>query len=622
MAVHHRPTSDPAASLWHVRYTSGASVSPDGFSFAHLVDDGGYPRAVQRSLTGQHGLWVRWVRLAVPGPVVKVRHSPDGQWLACEVAIDAGARHAVCLVRNDPQDPDTWQLGDPGDVHLTLNGWGGSLVAVTHTAEDGTNEPRLIDPVTLEQRPLTRALLTTLVDSWAGHCLIRVGPRGYQRLEMLRPDGSREPLLPEDHGATTMTGFFADPARARQAGLDTDPAGQDPERLRVLACTDTHGDRQRLVEVVVGPDGVGDHRVLAEREGQDLDEFVVSLDAGTVALLWNRQGVSELQIMSLDGQGADRHLPLPGLVARELSLSGDGSLLGVTVEGPGMPPSVQLVDTRTGRWGPVEPALLAIDRAYAPTRLEFEASDGLTLSGWLHRPADADGPGPTVLYFHGGPEAEERPGFSYLFPPLVDAGFTVFAANVRGSTGAGRAFSHADERELRPRGIEDVADCVRFLVGAGIADPSRIGVSGRSYGGYLTMVALTWFPRLFAGGVAICGMSDLRTFYRDTEPWIAQAAVPKYGDPATDTDLLTALSPITRIDALRTPILLAHGENDTNVPVTESTRFFAAAKERRVRSELLLFDDEGHEIVTQENHAALAAAMIRWFGLTLNGVRR
>ena len=113
---------------------------------------------------------------------------------------------------------------------------------------------------------------------------------------------------------------------------------------------------------------------------------------------------------------------------------------------------------------------------------------------------------------------------------------------------------------------------MKHLVDAGIADPARIGCMGRSYGGYLTLAALTTYPDLFAVGIDVCGMSNFATFYRHTEPWIAAAAVGKYGDPVADAELLRDLSPITRIDRLRAPLLIVHGENDSNVPVDRGRR--------------------------------------------------
>ena len=225
-----------------------------------------------------------------------------------------------------------------------------------------------------------------------------------------------------------------------------------------------------------------------------------------------------------------------------------------------------------------------------------------------------------MIYLHGGPEGQSRPDYSEIFPELVNDGITVLAPNVRGSGGFGRTFGHADDKENRFAAIDDVADCVRFLVDNELADPRRIACAGWSYGGYLTMAAMTFHPALFAAGITICGMSDLTTFYRNTEQWIADAAYTKYGHPVSDRELLERLSPLRRVDALTAPLLVVHGANDTNVPVGESEQIVDALRAAGRDVRYLLFSDDGHEIAKRENRATLAAAMREWlnraFGVT------
>ena len=188
----------------------------------------------------------------------------------------------------------------------------------------------------------------------------------------------------------------------------------------------------------------------------------------------------------------------------------------------------------------------------------------------------------------------------------------MFAPNVRGSSGYGRLFSHADDRYGRYAGIDDAADCAAHVCSSGVADPDRLYVSGRSYGGYLTLAALTFHPEVFAAGIAICGMSDLESFFRNTEPWIAVAAYTKYGHPESDRELLRDLSPIHRIDDITAPLLVVHGAHDTNVPVSESQQMVDELRARGGIAELLMFDDEGHEIVKRHNQQRLTEAVAQW----------
>ncbi|WP_324278134.1 alpha/beta hydrolase family protein [Blastococcus brunescens] len=229
------------------------------------------------------------------------------------------------------------------------------------------------------------------------------------------------------------------------------------------------------------------------------------------------------------------------------------------------------------------------------------------------RAPGAQGPNRTVVSFHGGPEGQERPDWSPLAQSLVAAGFTVFAPNVRGSGGFGRAFLTADDGPARAASFDDVRTTVDELVTAGIAEPARIGAHGWSYGGYLTLVALTRWPDLFAAGVTGAGMSDLRTFFAGTEPWMAAASVTEYGDPVVDRDLLTALSPITALERLTSPVLFVHGDRDTNVPAAESVQAHQALQALGAPSDLLLLAGEGHTIVGRDHLVELSERVAAWF---------
>lgn len=610
-----------------VRAIYGASLSPDATAFAHLVDDGGYPRAVQRFLRGWRASSSRDVELPVDGPVTRVMHSADGHWLACEVAPDGASRTQIWVVTTDPDDRDARRIDALGseadDVTAELIGWDGTQVAAIITGQDGVGESCLIDPATGNRIVLDRRSAGRLVDSWAGVSLVRVGPRGYRELLMLR--GLTEiSLLPYDPGSVTDMGIILDDHTPRR--LRSGPEGEmstlyQPAStyglnstegyVRALIRSDNGTDHARLLEVTVTEEGVTYH-VVAEKPGYELDEFVISDDLSTVAILWNINGCSELQILQYADYTLSQAIPLPGLVAGELSISAGGSMVALTVESPWQPRTVELVDTRTLEWEPVDRAPMSGPLAAAPTLETITARDGLTITGWRYSPPPGVADIGALIYLHGGPEGQSRPGYSEVFPQLLNAGITVLTPNVRGSGGFGRSFMHADDRERRFAAIDDVADCARYLVDNGLATAGCIAVGGWSYGGYLTLAALTFHPELFAAGVSICGMSDLSTFYRNTEAWIAAAAYPKYGHPISDRDLLDQLSPLLRVDALTAPLLLVHGGNDTNVPVGESVQMAEALRERGRTVRYLVFDDDGHEIAKRENRAALADAVCDW----------
>ncbi len=609
-----------------VRRVYGASMSPDATAFAHLVDDGGYPRAVQRFLRGWRASSFRDVELPVEGPVTRVLHSADGYWLACQVAPEGGTRSQIWVVTTDPDDRDARRIDYwPTEVEGTaeLIGWDGTLVAAILTGEDGVGSSCLIDPSGGVTTVLDRRSGGRLVDAWAGASLVRVGPRGYRDLIMLR--GLTETaLLPFDPGSTTDTGIILDdhsPRRLR-AGPEGDilelyqPAKEyglnsTEGYVRALVRSENGAEHARLIEVTATANGVS-YQVLAEREGYELDEFTVSDDLSTVAILWNIHGVSELQILEYPDKTLHEPIPLPGLVASELSISAGGAMLALTVEGPSKPPTVELVDPRTSEWEPVDREPSSGPVANDPTLERVTARDGLQFTGWLFQPPEGVETIGAMLFLHGGPEGQGRPGYNEFFPALLEAGICVFLPNVRGSGGFGRTFMHADDRERRFGAIDDVADAVRFLVDGGHAPVGRVACCGWSYGGYLTQAALAFHPEQFAAGISICGMSDLNNWYRNTEQWIAAAAYPKYGHPISDRDLLEQLSPLPRARKVTAPLLLVHGRNDTNVPPSESEQMYEALRALGRRAELLLFDDDGHEIDKRENRAVLLEVMTAW----------
>ncbi|MGC5256184.1 alpha/beta hydrolase family protein [Gordonia sp. DT218] len=622
---------------WH---TYGASVSPDGKAFAYIVDDGtGYPRAAQRSLSIAGVGELRWVSLRSTGPVRKIVHSTDSKWLAVEIAPSGGEHHQVWVVTTDPDDDTAHRIGatrPDGDTPgrpaagagrtfgtVSLVGWDTDWVLITATEPDGTAHSLRVHPGTSATMTLDVRVGGALIDSWKGATLIRVGPRGYRDMLLLRRrlDTASDsvvmtPLLPNDPGAVTDVGYILDQGFHHPSLVFTGPpqdAERDLDSVQAIVVSDFDSKYPRLLGVEVGRHGVR-FRVLAQRPDAGLDEFTVSNDQSTVAMLWNVGGRSELQILTLPDQTLHDPIDLPGEVATELSISAAGTLVAVTVSSPQHSPLVHLILTGTGEVIPIRDDVVAGEgpsTGLVPEVLELSARDGMPLSGLLFR-AQREGPGPTVLYFHGGPEAQTRPDYNFLFGPLVDAGITVFAPNVRGSSGYGRLFSHADDRYGRYAGIDDAADCAEHLVARAIADPGALYCSGRSYGGYLTLACLTFHPDTFAAGIAICGMSDLESFFRNTEPWIAVAAYTKYGHPESDRELLADLSPVHRIADVRAPLLVVHGAHDTNVPVSESRQMVDELRARGAVAEMLMFDDEGHEIVKRHNQQRLTEAVAGW----------
>lgn len=601
-----------------MRHTYGSSLAPDGTAIAYLVRDRGYPKAVQVQLTADGLGPERIVDLPVDGPVTRVLHSPDARWIACEVSPRGTERLETWLVSTDPTVPGATRLQLSGDAKTVLVEWDRDKLAMDAITADGITEARLVDPDTGDYTVLDRRTDSLLVSAEAGHALMRVGPRGSRELLLVNPDGTWRPLLPPEPGAMTDAGTIL-----RNHGTDTETRTGGP--VTVVLATDHGSQRRRVMRVTVDGDRVEATELLGTPDS-DVDEFVISEDLSTAAVLWNVNGVSALELLTLGEEQqvlVRRAVELPGMVASDMTITDDGELLSLTVEGPNLPPTVEILRTSTGKIEPLDPERTRriAERSqenYIPELVHYVARDGLELSGWLYhgvgKHGDGEhgdgGPRPVYIHLHGGPELQSRPVNHDILTALVDSGVTVFTPNIRGSSGAGRSFLHADDRYGRFAAMDDVADTARFLVDSGIGDPGRMVLGGRSYGGFLSLLVAARYPGLFRGIVDACGMTSFDTYYRSTEPWLASAAYPKYGYPFHDAELLREVSPLQRAKDISDPVLFLHGEWDTNVPESESLQMRDALGARGVATRFLRVPGEGHKFVRPKSRRLIAAGVL------------
>ncbi len=347
----------------------------------------------------------------------------------------------------------------------------------------------------------------------------------------------------------------------------------------------------------------------------------------------NQDGYRRLH--ALDARtGADVPLPRHPTLghADNVTLAGlsrDGQTMQVAFDGARLVPTVASYSWRTKRWTTwTLPSTPGVDpRTFAPVTLEhYPARDGTSIPMFVRRPAHCPMPGdatvddarptcPVVVQFHGGPEIQALPGFAPLAQAYVDAGFIYVEPNVRGSDGYGKAWLHADDGARRLDVVTDIEDCARYLrtawAHAGVAP--RLGVYGRSYGGYSSMYAMTAFAGAYDVGVAEVGISNLETFLANTAPYRRALRISEYGDPTRDRDALVALSPITHAAKLAAPMLLLQGVNDPRVPVGEAIQFYDVIKARGLPGGLILFPDEGHGTSKRANQVLALGNTLAFF---------
>jgi dipeptidyl aminopeptidase/acylaminoacyl peptidase len=262
----------------------------------------------------------------------------------------------------------------------------------------------------------------------------------------------------------------------------------------------------------------------------------------------------------------------------------------------------------------------------------IKSRDGLNLVSYLSLPLGSDpnnygrpaSPLPLVLNVHGGPWARDSWGYDPYHQWLTNRGYAVLSVNFRGSTGFGKDFINAGDHEWAGKTQDDLVDAVQWAISERIADPQKVAIMGGSYGGYATLVGLTFTPDLFACGVDIVGPSSLLTLLESIPPYwkpILDMFAARVGDPRTEEGrkFLQERSPLPRVDQIRRPLLIGQGANDPRVKQAESDRIVAAMQEKKIPVTYVLFSDEGHGFARPENNMAFNAVTEAFLATQLGG---
>ena len=577
------------------------SLSPDGKRLAFVSN-----------LTGNPQVWVvetagGFPRLvtALDDQVTGVSWSPDGEWLAFSLAPGGGMNQQLYLVRPEGGEPRL--LTDGGRVNNWLGVW----------SHDG----RLLSLSSNRRSPA--AMDSWVYDTASGETRLVAENPGIGALTDLSRDGRRAAIF--RMASRSSTDIYLRDLESGAEHLLTPHEGPgsfgggsfSPDGSTVYLSSNLDRDLIAFSRVRLAADGApGPIEILAARDDAELQSSTITEDGATAALIWNAAGRSELEFLDLASGERTAGPELPAEIVGGLEFSRDGRRLAMVVSGAAAPSDIWVLERPSGELRQLTRSPHAgVDLATLarPELVTYAAHDGLELSGWLYRPAGVEGPAPYVLSFHGGPEGQERPRFRSVYQALLLRGIGVFAPNVRGSAGFGKRFVNLDNAALRYDGIKDIEASVGYLVGAGIGDPARLGIMGGSYGGYMTMAGLAWYPEMFAAGANLFGVVNFETFFANTEPWMAAISTLEYGDPETQAELLRDLSPIHRIDRVKAPTIVLHGANDTNVPVVEAEQIVDSLKKRQVPVEYVLFPDEGHGFRKTENRITAQVAIVKWF---------
>ena len=589
---------------------SSPIFSPDGKRVAFLSNMTGSP---QLFVIPADGGWPEQVT-ALDDPVGGVAWSPDGRWLAISVAPGGGLNSQIYVLR--PDGTELRRLTDGGKDNNWLGDWTPDSKGILFSSNRRSGDAMdawLVD--------VAGGTMTLIAENPGIGTIDDISADGrYALVNRVRSRGDndlyRVSLDPSVKGGETLLTKHTPPAEF--GGIFGNTNGNV-----VYVGGNADRDLTAFGRRTIAADGtVSPFELLAERTDGELGNAAVD-DQGRRALLnWNIAGRNEPALFDLTTKQQKPLPKLPGDIAGGFEFSRDGSKLVFSLSGASTPSDIWLYDlgANTLRQLTRSPhAGVDLSKLVRPELMKYKADDGLELSGWFYRPANAKPPYPTVLSFHGGPEGQERPGFNSTYQALVANGIAVFAPNVRGSAGFGKRFVNLDNGALRVNGVRDIKATADFLTNeAKLSDAKRLGIMGGSYGGYMVMAGVTEYPDLFAAGADLFGVVNFETFFAKSEPWMAVVSRSEYGDPATQLEMLRSISPIHKVDRVKTPLIVLHGANDTNVPVVEAEQVVSSLKARNVPVEYILFPDEGHGWRKTANRIRSTVALTRFFTERLN----
>jgi dipeptidyl aminopeptidase/acylaminoacyl peptidase len=355
----------------------------------------------------------------------------------------------------------------------------------------------------------------------------------------------------------------------------------------------------------------------------DVEEFTLSSDGCLLAFVANEDGIGVLHIMDLS---TGRSLPLPSIpvgVIDSLHFSPDRARLAFALS-PATSPSdvysIELSTSKLTRW--TESEIGGLDDAdfSAPVLVRFPTFDKVsgkprTIPAFYYKPA-GDGPFPSVILVHGGPEAQSRPTFNpdiqYLIKQL---GVAVLVPNVRGSSGYGKSYLKLDDAFKREDSVRDIGALLDWISTRDELDPGRVGIIGGSYGGYMVLASMAHYGDRLRAGVEIVGISNFNTFLQNTEDYRRDLRRAEYGDERDPKmhAYFEKISPLSNADKIRQPLFVAQGANDPRVPASEAEQIVEKVRSNGGTVWYLLQKDEGHGFQKKMNRDYYSASTMQFW---------
>ena len=486
-----------------------------------------------------------------------------------------------------------------GDVTLLTDGKSRNLMGPFSSAGD-----RIAYMSTRRTGKDTDLWVMNPADPKSDHLLTQLVGGGWQPLDWSPDD--KKLLLLEELSINESYLWLVDTATGERTALTPRDAREkvsygearfSKDGKGIYVTTDRDSEFHRLAYVDLATE---QPQYLTSNIPWDVEMFDVSHDGNKIAFLTDDDGVSVLQVMETATKKAVSLPKLPSGVMSGLRWHHNGRELAFTLTNARSPGDCYSLDVTTGkleRWTTSETAVKT--EAFPEAELvQWRSFDGKMISGFLYKPpAKFKGKRPVLVVIHGGPEGQSQPTFlgrnNYL---LNELGIALIYPNVRGSTGYGKTFSLLDNGVHREDTYKDIDALFDWIAEQPNLDAERIGVTGGSYGGHMTLAVSTFYSGRIRCSVDVVGMSNLVTFLEHTEAYRRDLRRVEYGnerDPQMH-DFLEKIAPMNNIEKIKKPMLVVAGKNDPRVPVSESQQIFDALKQQGTPAWFIMAKDEGH----------------------------
>jgi dipeptidyl aminopeptidase/acylaminoacyl peptidase len=580
--------------LYTTRNIGGSTWSPDGKQVAFVAN-----------ITGRNNIWTVPASGGWPTQLTisdqrqtDPAWSPDGKWIAYASDYDGNEQWDIFLV--SAANGDVQNLTTTKEIAENAPVWAPDGRSLAYLVKPKTSPNTEIDLMEITTRRVRHITQNTPPD-WI------IGPPLFSR------DGKVIAFSQQRSDLKDANIFLVDLA----TGARTNLTPHDGEHLYFLADLSPDGRTAILVS-----DAENDYfntglLDIGTKKIEWLTDGKWQVDSGA----FSRDGHSAVWTTNVDGQTTVYSYDLASKQTRMLALragvntlagnpqpySPDGSRLLVSRDGADSPRDLWVYDFATRQAQQITHSLVAGLRSsdlVEPYLVHYPSRDGkFAISAFAYVPNNIkpNGKFPAIVYIHGGPASQFEDSFNPLVQYLVNQGYLIIAPNYRGSLGYGKEFMNANFRDEGGNDLNDVLDAAAWISKSPFVDPKKLVVMGRSYGGYLTMMAVTKAPNLWAAGVPIVPFVNWFTEIQNEDPELRQGDLAIMGDPVENKKLYEDRSPINFISQVKAPLLIMAGGNDPRCPKSEAQQVADTIRKNGGIAQLKIYENEGHVFARVEN---------------------